>query len=217
MPRLAAAAEGVLKAAAEGDPDAFAAILLELADEFSYGDTESSASAAGLAVADAIVGMIEDLGGAVAAALAAARKRKKAPAAAAGAAAKKPRAEPDSLNDVLADSDDGSEDSYDEEDGEVQEPSQVTPAKRKRVTIAGVTDAEAASGAESDGDGLPRAQRRASAARELRTIKPAELSALKAAAAFFRGRAMLDAAGVSAEDISELKAELGAAAPTGDK
>ena len=218
VPRLAAAAEGVLKAAAEGDPAAFAAVLLELADEFSYGDTESSASAAGLAVADSIVGLVEDLGGAVAAALApAAPKRKKRPPAAAGAAAKKARPEPDSIGDVLAESDDDSEDSYDEEDGEVEEPAHVTPAKRKHVTIAGVTDAEAASGAESDGDGLPRAQRRASAARELRTIKPAELSALKAAAAFFRGRAMLDVAGVSAEDISELKAELGAAAPTGDK
>ena len=61
---------------------------------------------------------------------------------------------------------------------------------------------------------LPRAQRRASAARELCTIKPAELSALSAAAAFFRGRALLDAAGVGAKDISELKAELGAAVPT---
>ena len=165
VPRLAAAAEGVLKAAAEGDPAAFAAVLLELADEFSYGDTESSASAAGLAVADSIVGLIEDLGGAVAAALApAAPKRKKAPATAAGAAQKRARAEPDSLSDVLAESDDGSEDSYDEEDGEVEEPAQVTPAKRKRVTIAGVTDAEAASGAESE-----RPSRRFSSRRSLST------------------------------------------------
>ena len=40
VPRLAAAAEGVLKAAAASDPEAFAAVLEALADELSYDDTE---------------------------------------------------------------------------------------------------------------------------------------------------------------------------------
>ena len=126
VPRLAAAAEGVLGSAAAGAPEAFAAVLEALADELSYDDTESSAAAAGLAVADAVADWIEDLGGAVAAALApAAPKRKKAPAAKATPKAKRARAEPGSLGDVLADSDDDSEDSYDSEEDD--EPAQRDP------------------------------------------------------------------------------------------
>ena len=48
VPPLAAAAEGVIASAAAGDPEAFAAIFLALADELSYDDTESSAATAGL-------------------------------------------------------------------------------------------------------------------------------------------------------------------------
>ena len=67
----------------------------------------------------------------------------------------------------------------------------------------------AAAGGVSDGGGGGGGGK---AARELRTIRPAGMSALQAAAVFFRGRALLDAAGVNADDISELREELEAAA-----